>query len=196
MEAPERLGEVVQASTDRFTAQCYRLYGAPPLGSLVRAGEREPHVYGIVSSVTTSSLDPTRPVVARGASEPTEEAIYRSNPQLERLLRTDFEAMTVGHTQDGTIHQYLAPLPPHIHAFVFRCTPDEVRAFTQRLDFLPLLVGARTPPGDEVLAACLREAASAHDQPTEFLVQAGRKLALLLGGEMQRLNTILRRLPL
>ena len=35
MAEPQRVGEVIQASTTDFVAQCYELYQIPPLGSLV-----------------------------------------------------------------------------------------------------------------------------------------------------------------
>ena len=57
MEATlERIGEVVGADTRRFTVQCYRLYEAPPLGTLVRTGN--PSVYAVVSEVSTESRTP------------------------------------------------------------------------------------------------------------------------------------------
>ncbi len=90
-----RLGEVVEASSAGFTVQCYDLYGAPALGALVRTGKDSP-VYGVVRNVVTSSMDPGRRPVARGQDEADEEAVYRSNPQLAALLRTDFQATIVG----------------------------------------------------------------------------------------------------
>ena len=64
-----RLGEVVETSTTGFVAQCYQLYGAPPLGALVRAGRPHP-AYGVVHQVTTQGIDPTRRPVARGQDSP------------------------------------------------------------------------------------------------------------------------------
>ena len=52
-----RVGEVIEASTVEFTAQCYRLYDAPAIGSLVLCGEDAP-TYGIVCEATTQSIDP------------------------------------------------------------------------------------------------------------------------------------------
>ena len=194
-EVAQRIAEVIESATERFTAQCYRLYEAPPLGTLVRAGGEAP-VYGVVASIATTSLDPGRRVIARGAEEATEEDVYRSNPQLERLLRTDFQATVVGHSANGTVRHGLPPLPPHIHAFVFTCLPKEVCQFTEDLDFLSLLIGQGTGVADEVAAAYLRQAATAHQDAEAFLVRAGRELATLLGGDIQRLNAILRRLAL
>ena len=191
----QRFGEVIEASVERLVAQCHRLYDAPPLGALVRAGEPDA-VYGVVSGVATASLDPTRRVVARGAEAESQEQVYREHPQLERLLRTDVTLAVVGHADGSGLRHYLPPRPPPIHTFLYACTPEEVRRFTEQTDFLALLAGAREPTGDEVLAACLREAAAAHDQPRDFLVRAGRAVATILGSDTGRLSTILRHLPL
>ena len=45
----QRVREVVEATSISFVAQCYRLYDAPPLGSLVRSGT--PPLYAVVSQL-------------------------------------------------------------------------------------------------------------------------------------------------
>ena len=67
----ERIGEVVEAPSTTFVAQCYQLNGAPPLGSLVRTGD--PAIQGVVYRVVTEPLDASRPVLARGESAVTED---------------------------------------------------------------------------------------------------------------------------
>jgi len=188
-----RIGEVMEASTDQFVAQCYRLYEAPPLGALVRTGGDTP-IYAVVGNIATRSIDPSRRPIARGEEEETEEGVYQSHPQLTRLLRTEFQAIVVGFREGDALRHYLPPLPPRIHAFVYECAPQEVADFTRSLDFLPLLLDSRLPSQDQVLSAFLSRASSAHPEPGEFLVRAGKELALLLGGQLQRLNAILRRL--
>ena len=189
-----RVGEVVAASTTTFTSQCYRLYDAPPLGSLVRGGDDSP-IYGIVSEVSTSSMDPARHPIPRGQSEESEEAVYLSNPQLSRLLATEFESVAVGHyVSDGLLRRYPAPLPPRIHSFVYRCGEEEVRTFSESLEFVSTLLASPIGVVDEVLASFLRQAGACHPEPDRFLTEAGRELAVLLGGQIQRLNTVLRRL--
>ena len=189
----QRIGEVVEASTGEFVAQCYRLYEAPVLGSLVRTGGEGP-VFGVVYSIETQSIDPGRRPIARGEDEETEEGVYQSNPQLSQLLRTDVHALVVGHQEGSSICHNLPPSPPRIHAFVYQCSREEVAGFTASLGFLSILLDARVASQDQVLAACLRGASDAHVEPREFLLAAGKELALLLGGQLQRLNTILRRL--
>ncbi len=201
-----RVGEVVVSASDRFTAQCYRLYDAPPFGAFVRSNAvasssddegRAASIYGVVYQVISQPLDPTRPIAPRGEDEGSEEDVYRSNPQLERLLCTRFDVLIVGHTDGSSTNQFLPAQPARIHAFVHRCTSDEVAQFTCSIGFLDLLVHSN-PGGravtDEVIGACLRQASVHQQQPGRFLVTAGKALAVQLAGELPRLNSILKRL--
>ena len=190
-----RFGEVVEASVERLLGQCHRLYAAPVLGTLVRAGES---VYAVVEGVETVALDPTRPIVARGAEAASEAEVYAEHPQLELLLRTQVTLAVVGHREGSDVRQYLPPLPPRIHTFLYVCPPEEVRGFFAggRLDFASLLIRRGLPAGDDVLAAVLRQAAAAFEAPGDFLLTASRSVASLLAGDTARLNAIVRRLPL
>lgn len=195
MDNEQKVAEVIEASSAEFVAQCYQLDGAPPLGSLVKTKDESWEIYGIVYNAETHSLEPGRRVVARGKDMETEGEIFRANPQLAKLLTTDFNALVVGHRQGDSLYHYLPPKQVPIHSFVYTCQPEEVKAFTQPLDFLSLLVDARLPISvDEVIAACLRCASQAHDAPQVFLVKAGKELAWLLDGDAQRLNLVLKRL--
>ena len=192
-DAAERVGEVIEATTTEFTTQCYRLYEAPPLGSLVRSGGDSP-VYGVVYEVVTGSMDPTRHPIARGHDEDTEEGVYLSNPQLTRLLLTEFRSIVVGHQTNGSLRRYLAPAPPRIHSFVHQCGGGEIKSFSSSLEFVPILLAAPINATDEVIASFLRHASASHPEPERFLIGAGKELAVLLGGQLQRLNNLLKRL--
>ena len=192
-ESGTRLGEVVEATTTEFVAQCYELYTAPALGSLVRCGDDEA-IYGIVHEIGTRSIDAGRRPIARGRDEDDEDAIYEANPQLSRLLSTEFRALSVGYIEDGTLRRWLAPLPPRIHSFVYPCSEDTLREFSAELDFASILLSAPIAAADDVLAAFLKTAGGAHPDREAFLVNAGRRLTPLLGGQMQRLDGILRRM--
>ena len=72
-----RIGEVIEASTLKFAAQC-SLHQPPPLGSLVKAGEGETDIFGVVYDVATSAIEPGRRPIALGHEEEDEAAIYRS----------------------------------------------------------------------------------------------------------------------
>ena len=183
------------ASTTEFVAQCYELYQVPPLGSLVKTGDGQSEIYGIVRRAETTSMDQGRHPIARGKDEASQEDIYRSSPQLLKLLRTEFSALVVGFREGERVCQYLAPTPARIHAFVHQCTTDEVRGFSASLDFLSLLVNSKTDvPPEELIAASLRQMAQAQADSHAFLVGAGKELAVLLSGQYNQLRSVLGRL--
>ena len=191
----ERVGEVIEASTIDFVAQCYELYQSPPLGSLVKTRDESVELYGIVCNAATTSLEPGRRPIARGKDEATEEEIYRSSPQLLKLLRSEFSALVVGHRQDDKLYHYLPPKPARIHGFVYLCPPEEVKEFSQSFDFLNMLINTHLPVSvDELIAACLRQMSQVYEDRHTFLVAAGKELAILLSGQFNQLKAILGRI--
>ena len=191
----QRVGEVIEASTTDFVAQCYELYELPPLGSLVKTRDLPIELYGVVYHAATTSLEPGRRPIARGKDEDSEEAIYQSNPQLLKLLRSEFSTLVVGHKSDDKLYQYLPPKPARIHGFVYLCQPDEVREFGKSFDFLNILINTHLPvSADELIAACLRQMSQVYEDRQAFLVSAGKELAILLSGELNQLKAILGRL--
>ena len=190
-QTSNRVGEVIEASTTQFVAQCYELYELPPLGSLVKTGD----IYGIVANAATTSLEPGRRPIARGKDEASEEEIYRASPQLLKLLRSEFGALVVGHKEGDRLCHYLPPNPARIHAFVYLCAPEEVQKFSQSFGFLNILINTRLPvPADELIAAALRRMSQAHEDRQAFLVSAGKELAVLLSSDFNQLKSILGRL--
>ena len=195
MSKEQRVGEVVEASTADFVAQCYELYQLPPLGSLVKTGDELAELYGIVFQAATSSLEPGRRPIARGRDEESVEAVYQSSPQLSRLLKSEFGALVVGHRREDRVYHYLPPQPARIHGFVYLCPAPEVKAFSQSLAFLDMLVGARLPvSGAELISACLRQMSQVQEDPRAFLVAASRELAVLLSGQLDQFQAILERI--
>jgi hypothetical protein len=190
-----RVGEVIEASTTEFTAQCYQLFEVPPLGHLVKTSDQPVELYGVVYNATTASIDPGRRPIARGGDAQSEDEIYRQSPQLLQLLRSEFSVLVVGHRQDGRLHHYLPPKPARVHSFVYACPQNEVKEFSQSLAFLNMLVNTGLPvPRDELIAACLRQMSATHEDRHRFLVLAGKELAILLGNQFNQLNAILERI--
>ncbi|MHB8103977.1 MAG: hypothetical protein ACYDG5_00355 [Dehalococcoidales bacterium] len=192
-EKPEKIAEVIEATTTQFTAQCYELYEVPPLGSLVCTGD----IYGIVGQAQTVGLEPGRKAIARGKDEASEAAVYESSPQLKKLLKSEFTAAVVGYKKDGKIYQYLPPQPARIHSFVYLCQPEEVEAFSRSFSFLNILINAAVSvPAEEIIAATLRQMSRVREDGRSFLVDAGKELANLLSSNIARLKNILERLKL
>jgi hypothetical protein len=193
--APERIGELIEVTSHALVAQSVRLHQAPPLGSFVRAAGPSGPVYAVVCEVRTTSLEAGGRPIARGYADVIDEQIYQANPDLELVLRTEFQALCVGYEAADGPRQHLPPQPPPLHYSVYACSPAEVRRFVARLDYLRALLAAGPPLADELTAANLRQAAAAFGAARdEFLVRAGRALALLLHDDYDRLAVLLRRL--
>lgn len=191
----QRVGEVIEAATTDFVAQCYELYELPPLGSLVKAREQDVEQFGIVYRAATSSFEPGRRPIARGKDELSEEALYQANPQLMKLLRSEFGTLVVGHRENDRLHHYLPPRPARLHGFIHLCSPEEIREFSQSFGFLSILVNTRLPIAtDEIIAAALRRMSQVYEDRHTFLVAAGKELAVLLSGDYSQLKAILGRL--
>ena len=79
-------------------------------------------------------------------------------PQIFELLKTEFEAVTIGHGDERGPRQVLPPQPPHIHSFVHPCTEAEVKALTGNGDFLRSILNGRRLPADDLIIAAVRNA--------------------------------------
>ena len=191
MSTPERVGETIAVSIREFQAQAYDLYQAPPFGSFVRVASTAPgvEIYGVVQDIRTEPIDPGRPVVARGVDLPTEEAVYEENPHFRYVMRTRFTAIVVGYVQEGKCWTILPPQPPRIHGFVYACTSEEVASFTQDPGFLRLLMAARA--SNDLISACVRNAAAARGDEPAYRVGLGKELMTLLADDPERLNLLL-----
>jgi hypothetical protein len=190
-----KIGEIVESSSAAFTAECYELRNIPALGSLVKVTGAETEIFGIVCQAGTAGIEPGRHPVARGKDETSEEAVYRSSPQLLKLLRSEFKVLVVGQKTGGKILQYLPAKPAHIHAFVYPCAPDEVKEFSRSFDFLNIIVNNRLEiPTEDLTAAALREMSKEQTDPRAFLVSGGKALTVILSGDYNRLKAILARL--
>jgi len=190
-----KIAEVIAAGTTDFTAECYKLFDIPALGSLVKTIDPPLEIIGVVCQANTSSIEPGRRPIARGKDEATAEAVYQTNPQLMKLLRSEFQALVIGYKNGDKIYQYLPPKPARIHNFVLACSVKEIKEFSQSLEFLNLLADAKVQiPSEELIAATLREMSGAQINPQAFMVTAGKKLTGLLSGDYQRLKAVLGRL--
>lgn len=188
-----RIGEVIEASTSEFTAQCYKLYDAPSIGSLVLCGEQT-SVYGIVCEATTQSIDPARAAIPRGLNAATEADVLNNNPQIERLLYTSFRAIIVGFQDGNSVRRYPPLSAPRMYSFVRECDTSQLVEFSSSQEFLALLLNAPMNAQDHVVASFLRHAGAAHSDSRGYLVSAGKSLAAIMQGQLPRLSGILRSL--
>jgi hypothetical protein len=113
-----------------------------------------------------------------------------------RGVPIEIGVIAIGYRDDGNYFHGLPPQPPIMLNRIFICNADEVRAFTERLDFLRLLLNNREIPADELIISCLRLAVQSYPEPQrrDFLLNSGRELARLIGADLVRLEALLGKL--
>jgi hypothetical protein len=186
----ERIGEVIESSTSRFTAQACELNGAPGFGTFVKTDT--PSVsYGLVFDIRTQSADANRKPTAYGM---TEDELRREQPQIFELLRTEFDVVIVGHSGDRGPVQILPPQPPGIHAFCYPCDEREVKALTANGDYVRTILAASQLPSDDLIIASVRNAWAVRGFDMAYLVTLGKELSRLIRDDYERLSSLIRRI--
>lgn len=187
-----RLGEIVEASTTRLRAVAPRTFEAPALGSFIKTSDGARTVFGVVSHVEHSSIDPSRRAIPLGR---TWEELQREQPQVLELLTTEFEAICVAFAEEGSdVNAYLPPVPPRVHDFVEACSSAEIDELTSDLSFIRTLGATGLPIVGELIAAAIREASRHHSDARAFVVRAGREVADLFRAEHEQAMAIIRRI--
>ena len=193
---PQHLAEVVATSTTEFLAQCLEPKNLdfplmPAFGSWVKSQQDENSdiiSYGVVYHATTAPIDSVHRAVALGLSL---KELREQQPQIFAMLRSEIKVVLVGFSSVGNIYQHLPAQPPQIHQAVYACEAEEIENFTNELNFLRTLVQMTNAPVDELIAAVLRNVYQVRKCDRNWLVQAGRKLSLLLKDDYDRLGAIL-----
>ncbi|MEO1294198.1 MAG: HAS-barrel domain-containing protein [Cyanobacteria bacterium J06636_16] len=194
---PQHIAEVVETSTTGFLAQCLEpdalsFAQMPPFGSWVKAVDEDSGncIYGVVYHATTSPLDSVHRATALGLSL-TE--LREQQPQIFAMLKTEFRVAIVGFQPAGgdLTYQHLPPRPPQVHQAVYQCETEEIIAFTEQLDFLKTLMDMGGAPVDGLIAAVIRTIYQLRRLDRDWLVQAGRRLNVLIKDDYDRLRVIL-----
>jgi hypothetical protein len=199
---PHHIGEVIETTTTEFLAQCLEpddlsFPPMPPFGSWVCAVDEESgnQVYAVVYYATAMPIDSVHRARALGLSLQT---LREEQPQIFAMLRTEFRAAIVGFEQQSQnlsynqeVYQYLPARPPQIHQAVYRCEPEAIIKFTEKLDFLRTLLLINGAPVESLAASAIREVYQLRNADREWLIKAGRNLSVLLKDDYDRLRFIL-----
>ncbi len=188
------VGEIIDTSVAQFAAQACIFGDAPPFGGFVKVLLPERAVYGLVYAIHSGSLEPGGRPVMRGRDGLRDAEIYRANPDLQQVLRTEFAALVVGFEEGGRWRAYLPPAPPPLHWSVYTCSELDTARLTDELAYFRTVLAAPDVPADALLAANVRLASRARSDDPRFAVRAGRELATLLKHDYPRLTAILRTL--
>lgn len=196
-EGPNRIGRVTRCNIRGFSGGT-RLAQAdvPTFGTFCKAGAQQGNadVIGLVYGISIEDDELARQLAA---SDNVLPEAYADN-QYVRPVPIEIQALSVGYLAYGRYLQALPPQPPLTLVDIFPLTSAEVRAFTERLDFLRIVYNSKEVPADDLLAAALRQAATARPDSERrgFLVDAGRECARLMAADLTRLEGLLRSIEL
>jgi hypothetical protein len=189
------IGRVTRSSTRGFVG-AIRLPEpeVPVFGSFVRveAQRGRSAVIGLIYDIQVEDDAFTRQV----ATSEGLTAEQLADSQFNRQVPLEYSALAVGYLLDDGYRYTLPPQPPLTMATIHALSPAETRRFSERPDWIALVLGAPEIPADDLLAASLRLAAEARPQADRggFLVTAGRECARLLSHDLARLDNLLRAL--
>jgi hypothetical protein len=188
------IGWVLRASAIGFAVGCRVLQpNVPRFGDMVKVLlPDDTYIFGLIYDVQIEDDLAVRQLILAGEMEPEAILDQREN----RLVPIEISVLVVGYQRNGTIVQGLPPQPPLSLDMLIMCNEADIRAFTQQLDYISLVLNVAQIPADELLIANLHRAAAARPPETrrQFLLNAGRELARLLNFDMVRLDGILRRI--
>jgi hypothetical protein len=162
----------------------------PIFGTFCKAEAQRGHsqVIGLIYDISIEDDEFARQMAVAERFEPENLA-----DQQARLLPVEISALSVGYWSGDRYMQTLPPQPPISMAPIYSLSVEEIRTFTARLNFIPLILAASQLPVDDLLVAALRHAAQVRsvDKQRSFLLQAGRECAWRLANDLTRLEDII-----
>lgn len=189
------IGRLLRSATSGFTFGCSVPEPAvPTFGAFVKAPAQggQTDVIGLVYDIVIED----DPFVRQMVATPDLPEAYIQDQRQNRQVPIEVSVLAVGYGNGSGLNYALPPQPPVTLDRVELCTEQEVRAFTESFDFFRLILAARDAPVDELLAVSIQQAAALRplEDQRHYLMAASRELARLLAHDLQRLETLLRRI--
>jgi hypothetical protein len=188
------IGSVLRASTVGFvcgTRSQEIIY--PSFGAFVRTYHGQHADIDVIGLIYAISIDDD-PLVRQLILANNLPTAAARDQRENRMVPVEISVVNIGFIQYDMIYHNLPPRPPLSLDPVQLCDDECIVAFTDRFDFLRLVLSTSDVPAEELVAAALLHAARARPEAERynFLVDAGRRLAGLLSHDLPRLQHLLR----
>lgn len=189
------IGRLLRSSTTGYVFGCSVPEPEVPLfGMFVKAPAQQgqTEAIGLIYNIAIED----DPFVRQMVATPDLPEAYIQDQRLNRQVPIEVSVLAVGYRNGDRFVQALPPQPPITLDRISACSEAEVCQFTERLDYVRLILNAPDAPADELIAAAVERAAecrSPEDRP-RFLREAGKELARLLSRDLVRLENLLRRI--
>jgi hypothetical protein len=190
------IGKVLRAQTPAYVFGCkVPRQDVPIFGALVsaRIQYREATVFGLIHNIQILDDGMTRMLSVADDVRDEDIAFQRA-----RRVPVEASVLCVGYQDLGQPIRYALPAQPPVTLDpVYVCDDLTLISVTENPAWLRLILDNREVPGDELIAAAIRQARDARregDAQTNFVMRCGRELARLLTADATRLDSILRRI--
>ncbi|HLB47944.1 MAG TPA: hypothetical protein VJL59_13145 [Anaerolineales bacterium] len=194
----KHIGRSQRSSTTGFVFGCSVPEPEVPLfGSFVKAPiqKQQAEAIGLIYNIVVEDDQFVRPMISAGDQMPDDEfEAYLQDQRQNRNVPIEVSVLTVGYRNGAGFIHSLPPQPPMLLDKIHYCAEDEIRSFTERFDYLGLILEAPDVPADELIAVSLLKAAEVQPNRTRFLQTAGRELAKMMTRDLARLEKLLRRI--
>ena len=189
------IGRMLRSDTTGFTFGCLLPEPEVPLfGDFVKAPAQQglTEIIGVIHNIVIEDDLFVRQLIAA----PDLPDAYIQDQRRNRQIPIEVSVLSIGYSSGNNMMQGLPPQPPVTLDYIKRCSKNDMVAFTDRQDYLALILNSKETPVDELIVAALQRASRA--RPIEdralFLIQAGKELARLLSDDLSKLDSILRRI--
>lgn len=192
-KARRRYGEVIETSSARIWVECDELNDLPPLGALTHVeSESGETIFAVVAYSETTGIDSTRRAVRRGSNEVRDADVYRQHPELNRVLRSTFEAVPIAFEREGRIIYVVPPVPPPLHYSVEPVASTQLARLTDRFDYLATLARYQGDiAAEQIIISHVRAIFDARNHDRDWLDRAAGEISRLYASEYDRLLPIL-----
>ena len=189
------IGRLLRSSTTGYVFGCSVPEPEVPLfGMFVKAPAQrgQSEVIGVIYNISIED----DPFVRQMIATPNLPETYIQDQRANRQVPLEVSVLAIGYRNGTGYVQSLPPQPPITLDRISACSDSEICDFTQQNDYLRLILDARDAPADQLIAACIQQAAAC--QPSQdrdrFRRNAGRELAKLMSRDLIRLENLLRRI--
>ena len=187
------IGRLLRAGTTGFVVGCrVSQLDAPTFGGLVRAplgGDQQ--VYGLIHDIHIDEDGIVRQLVT---ADQVDENVIADN-RVNRNVPVEISVLTVGYAQNGQIKHLLPPRPPLSLDVIYKCSAEELIAFTGtgRFGYFRHLLRSKDTPIGELIAAHVEQAGQAHIAAgdEQWVQEAMGELIALLRDDYHTLMTVL-----
>ncbi|MBI3244644.1 MAG: hypothetical protein HYZ49_20385 [Chloroflexi bacterium] len=189
------IGRLTRSTTTDYVFACkVPEPEVPTFGAFVKAPSQrgQADVLGLIYNIAFTDDMLVRQLAA---AENLPDEMVQDQRQ-NRQVPIEVSVLSIGYRTGDTYIYALPPQPPVTLDRISPCDSAEICSFTQRLDFLRLILNSPVPMMDELVATAILAAAACRpvEERERFLREAGRELARLLGRDLARLENLLRRI--